>query len=100
MESCQNEIRVLKPPLLQKELAQVPSRPFDVQWTSVERPYLWTCGCPKGTFNERLVDIPNETQLVRPNRTKIDVHGLKWTSSSRDAMHGTWTSSGPPLDVY
>ena len=66
----------------------------DVQWTSIERPY-WTCGRPNGTFNGRLVDVPNETQLVRPNRTKMDVH----FRPSRDAMHGTWTSSGPPPDV-
>ena len=42
-----------------------PSGPVDVQWTSIERSYR-TCG--------RLVDVPNETQLVRQNRTKMDVH--------------------------
>ena len=68
---------------------------FEVQWTSIERPYC-TCGRPKRTFNGRLVDVPNETQLVRPNRTKMDVH----FRPSRDAMHGTWTSFGLPQDVY
>ena len=72
-----------------------PSGPVDVQWTSIERPYR-TCGRPKGTFNGRLVDVPNETQLVRPNRTKMDVN----FRPSRDAMHGTWTSSGPPPEVH
>ena len=72
-----------------------PSGLSDVQWTSIEPPYR-TSGRPKGTFNGRLVDVPNETQLVRPNRTKMDVH----CRPSRDAMHGTWTSSGPPPDVY
>ena len=59
------------------------SRPVDVQWTSIERPYQ-TFGCPKGMFNGRLVDVPNGTQLVRPNRTKMVVH----FRPSRDAMHG------------
>ena len=72
-----------------------PSGPVDVQWTSIERPYQ-ACGRPKGTFNGRLVDVPNETQLVRPNRTKMDVH----FRPSRDAMHGTWMSSGSPPDVH
>ena len=72
-----------------------PSGHVDVQWTSIERPY-WTCGRPKGTFNRRLVDVPNETQLVRPNRTKMGV----LFRPSRDAMHGTWTPSGPPPDVH
>ena len=61
-----------------------PSGPVDVQWTSIERPYR-TTGRPKGTFNGRLVDVPNETQLVRPNRTKMDVH----FRPSRDDGHGT-----------
>ena len=61
-----------------------PSGPVDVQWTSIERPY-WTSGRPKGTFNGRLVDVPNETQLVRPNRTKMDVQ----FRPSRDDGHGT-----------
>ena len=56
----------------------------------------WACGRPKETFNGRLVNEPNETQLVRPNRTKVDVH----SRPSRDAMHSTWTSSGPLLDVH
>ena len=72
-----------------------PSGPVDVQWTSIERPYR-TCGRPKGTFNGRLVDVPNETQLVRPNRTKMGV----LFRPSRDAMHGTWAPSGPPPDVH
>ena len=62
----------------------VPSGPVDVQWTSIERPYR-TTGRPKGTFNGRLVDVPNETQLVHPNRTKMDVH----FRPSRDDGHGT-----------
>ena len=53
--------------------AWLPSGHVDVQWTSIERPYR-TCGRPKGMFNGRLVDVPNETQLIRPNRTKMDVH--------------------------
>ena len=61
-----------------------PSGPVDVQWTSIERPYR-TTGRPKGTFNGRLVDVPNETQLVRPNRTKMDVY----FRPSRDDGHGT-----------
>ena len=61
-----------------------PSGPVDVQWTSIEHPH-WTCGRPKGTFNGRLTDVPNETQLVRPNRTKRDVH----FRPSRDAGHDT-----------
>ena len=72
-----------------------PSGHVDVQRTPIERPY-WTCGRPKGTFNGRLVDVPNETQLVRPNRTKMDVH----FRPLRDAMHGTWTSSGLPPDIH
>ena len=75
-------------------LMVLPSGPVEVQWKSIERPY-WTCGRPKGTFNGSLVDVPNETQLIRPNKTKMDVH----FRPSRDAMHGTWTSSGPPPDV-
>ena len=67
----------------------------DAQWTSIERLYP-TCGRPKGTFNGRLVDVPNETQLICPNRTKMDVH----FRPSKDAKHGTWMSSGPPPDVY
>ena len=72
-----------------------PSGPVDVQWTSIERPYR-TCGRPKGTFNGRIVDVPNETQLVSPNRTKMDVH----FRPSRDALDGTSTSSEPPPDVH
>ena len=72
-----------------------PSRPVDVQWTSIERPYQ-TCGRPKVTFNGRLVDVPSGAQLVRPNRTKMDVH----FKPSRDALHGTSTSSEPPSDVH
>ena len=41
-------------------LFSLPSGPADVQWTSIERPY-WTCGRLEGTFNGRLVDVPNET---------------------------------------
>ena len=67
-----------------------PSGPVDVQWKSTERPYR-TCGRPKGTFMGRLVEVPNETRLVRPNWTKMDVH----FRPSRVVMHGTWTSSGP-----
>ena len=84
-------------------LLYIPSGPSDVQWTSLEPPYR-TSGRPKGTFNGRLVDLPNETQLAHPNRAKMDVH----FRPSRDAVHGTCTSSGPslfhparcPLDVY
>ena len=80
---------------LSNKVAGLPSGHVDVQWTSIERPY-WSCGRPKGTFNRRLVDVPNETQLVRPNRTKMGV----LFRPSRDAMHGTWTPSGPPPDVH
>ena len=68
---------------------------LDVQWTSIEHQYR-TCGRPKQTFNWLLVDAPNETQLVRANRTKMDVH----FRPSRDTMHGTWTSSGTLPDVH
>ena len=50
---------------------------------------------PGNVQKKRLVDVPNETQLVRPNRTKMGVH----FRPSRDAMHGTWTFSEPPPDV-
>ena len=73
----------------------IPIGQVDVHWTSIERPYR-TCGRPKGTFNGHLVDVPNETQLARPNRTKMDVH----FRLSRDAMHGTWKPSGSPPDVH
>ena len=62
----------------------IPSGPADAQWTSIERPY-WTCGRPEGAFNGRLVDVPNETQVVRSNRTKMDVH----FRPSRDSIDGT-----------
>ena len=73
----------------------IPSEHVDVQWTSIERPYR-TCGRPKGTFNGRLVDVPNETQLVCPDWTKMDVY----FRPSRDAMHSTWTSSVSAPDVH
>ena len=66
----------------------------DAQWTSIERPYP-TCGRSKGMFNGCLVDVRNETQLIFPNRTEMDV----LFRPSRDAKHGTWMSSGPPPDV-
>ena len=73
-----------------------PCGPIDVQWTSIELPYR-TCVSPKGTFNGPLVDVPNEAQLVCPNRTKMDVH----FRPSRDAMHGVlWAPTTHPLDVY
>ena len=65
--------------------------PADVQRMSIERPYR-TCGRPKETFNGRLVDVPNETKIARPNRTKMDVH----LRPSRDAMH----IPGHPLGPY
>ena len=72
-----------------------PSGHVDVQWTPIERPY-WTCGRPKGTFNGRLVDVPNETQHVRPSRTKMDFH----FRPSMDAMQVTQTPCGLPPDVH
>ena len=72
-----------------------PSGSVDVECTSIEHPYR-TCGRQKATFNGLLMDVPNETQLVRPNRTKTDVH----FRPSKDVMHGIWTSSGPPPDVH
>ena len=56
-----------------QQFLNVPSGPVDVQWTSIERSYR-ACGRPEGTFDESLVDVPNETQLVRPNCTKMDIH--------------------------